>query len=333
MAKGMGIGGFLLVLGACDHGSASGSGAADAAREATQAAPLPSASHRAAPPPTPRPPPQPCKAATVIGTVNVVPFADGPKLDGDSIPVVASSIVPDDTWIDVGKASTLTARDAESTRETSYVGPGRFRVCIGHKEEAWVEEGTFESVGGAGERPGGEQWVATPLGVARYDAAKWRIVVTGTTVDARMAAGTGYFWPADGVTTQFTAAEGGSVPGQNDQGWVRLDSGTGAKLSVTKTVLTREGATAALERCVAAAKEAMALTASLAEPDASLADIAPKDIVARRLAHASCAVAHLRIETLPPSPSRDASLEQVRTAEAGWKALAPPPHPGPRPVP
>ena len=265
----------------------------------------------------------------MIGTVNVVPFAEGLKLDGGSIPVVSSAVVPDDAWIDVGKASTLTARDAESTRETSYVGPGRFRVCIGHAEEAWVEEGTFESVGGAGERPGGEQWVATPLGVARYDAAKWRIVVTGTTVDVRMSAGTGYFWPADGVAAQFVAPEGGSLPGQNDQGWVRLDSGTGAKLTVLKPVLTREGATAALERCVATAKEAMALTASLAEPDASLADIAPKDIVARRLAHAACAVAHLRLEALPPSPTRDASLERVRTAEAGWKALMAPPHPDP----
>ena len=29
---------------------------------------------------------------------------DGPKLDGGSIPVVASSIVPDDTWIDFAQA-------------------------------------------------------------------------------------------------------------------------------------------------------------------------------------------------------------------------------------
>ena len=75
----------------------------------------------------------------MIGTVNVVPFADGPKLDGGTIPVSTSSILPDDTWIDVGKASTLTARDAESTRETSYLGPGRFRVCIEHRLEQRVD--------------------------------------------------------------------------------------------------------------------------------------------------------------------------------------------------
>jgi hypothetical protein len=236
-----------------------------------------------------------------------------------------SAVLPDDAWIDVGKASRLTARDAESTRETSYEGPGRFRVCIGHKEEAWVEAGTFESVGGAGERPGGEQWIATPLGAARYDVAKWKLIVTDKAVEVRVATGTGYFWSAEGVEMHFSGTEAGAVPEQNDQGWVRLDSGTGAKLTLPKSVLTPEGASAALEKCVAASKEAMALTASLAEADADLAAVAPRDIVARRVAHAACAVAHLRIETLAPSPARDASLARVRTAEAGWKALSPPP--------
>ncbi len=333
------VGLAALCLAACDHGSASSAGGADAAREAAKPATLPSAAHTA--PPPPRPPPPPCKAATVVGSVNIVPLPAGGEYGSpvkgaeaaSRVALLAGSVLPDEAWVDVGKGGRLTTRDATSTRESSYEGPGRFRVCIGHKEEAWVQSGTFESVGGAGERPGAEEWVATPLGVARYDVAKWKFTVSATAVDVSVAAGTGYFWPADGVASKFFA-EAGSMPGQNDQGWVRLDGGQGMKLTVPKPALTAEGATAALENCVAAAKEAMALTAGLGEPDASLADLAPRDIVARRVAHASCAVAYLRVETLPPSPTRDAALERVRTAEAGWKSLtAAPGHPSVGPLP
>jgi hypothetical protein len=265
----------------------------------------------------------------VIGAVEVVPFVGPP--DAGGVPLVSGSAVPDEAWIDVPKAGRLTTRDAVSTRESSYEGPGRFRVCIDHKEEAWVEEGTFESVAGAGERPGAEQWIATPLGAARYDAARWKITVTDRAVEIRVQAGTGYFWPAEGVATQYFA-EAGAIPEGNDQGWVRLNGGTGARLTVPKPVLTPDGAGAALDRCVAAAKEAMAITASLGAPDANLAEGASRDVVARRAAHAACAVAHLRVETMPPSPARDSALERVRTAVAGWESLSPPPDHASRPA-
>lgn len=271
----------------------------------------------------PKPAPPPCKAATVLGEVHVVPFVGGMP-DGGGPALVAATAVPDDAWIDVAKGGRLTTRDAVSTRESSYEGPGRFRVCIGHKEEAWVQAGVFESVGGAGERPGAEEWIATPLGAARYDAVKWKITVTDRAVDVRVSAGTGYVWPAPGVAVQYFA-EAGPLPETNDQGWIRLDGGTGARLSVPKSVLTPDGAKEALDGCVTAAKETMAITASLAEPDANLAVGAARDVVARRTAHAACATAHLRIETMAPSPVRDASMERVRTAEAAWEALTPPP--------
>jgi hypothetical protein len=259
-----------------------------------------------------------------VGQVNVVPFvAAAAGVDAGSAAVIAGQPLPDEAWVDVGKASRLTTRDAISTRESSYEGPGRFRVCIGHKEEAWVREGSFESVGGAGERPGAEQWVATPLGAARYDAARMKIITTEKGVEVQVASGSAYFWAVDGAEKKFFA-EAGGLPEENDQGWIRLNSGAGLKVTVPKPVLTSEGASAALDRCVAASKEAMALTASLGEADASLGDVGPKDIVARRVAHAACDVAHLRIQSLPSSPARDAFLDRVRTAEAGWKSLMAP---------
>jgi hypothetical protein len=267
-------------------------------------------------------------AATVVGVVNVVPLV-GLAPDGGGIPLVVSTAVPDDAWIEIGKSSRLTARDALSTRETTYSGPGRFRPCVGHQEEAWVERGRFESVGGAGERPGGEEWIETPLGAARYDVAKWMLNVTEREVDVRVASGTGYFWPAEGVTPHFFA-EAGAPPSLNDQGWVRINGAEGATMTVSKAVLTDEGAAAGLDRCTSAANDAKALAASLSEPDANLGELAPRHLIARRLAHAACGVAYLRIESLPPSPMRDRDLDRVRAAEDDWKALGgTPPSQGP----
>jgi hypothetical protein len=190
-----------------------------------------------------------------------------------------------------------------------------------------VERGVFESVGGAGERPGGEEWVATPLGLARYGAAKWTLTVTDRAVEVLVASGTGYFWPAEGVTTHFFA-DGGAPPMLNDQGWVRINGAAGATLTVSAPVLTTAGARAALDRCVEAARDAKSLAASLYDADAALGEIAPRQIVARRLARAACGVAYLRIESLPASPARDGDLERVRSADADWKSIeAPPPSP------
>jgi hypothetical protein len=308
---------------ACDRSPSAGSpGDAASAQglEASHPPPRPTAAHAN--------PPQrvvgaPCKAASLVGSVTVVPLAGG-ALDGGGTPLVVSGSVPEDAWIDIGKSSRLTARDALSTRETTYSGPGRFRVCIGNREEAWIERGLFESVGGAGERPGGEEWVATPLGAGRYDAAKWTLTVTDKAVEVRVSTGTGYFWPAEGVATHFFA-EAGAPPELNDQGWVRINGGAGATLTVSALVLTKEGAEAALDRCTSGANDAKRLAANLGEADAALGDLAPRHLIARRLAHAACSVAYLRIESLPASPARDGYLERVRVADADWKVLSPPP--------
>ena len=335
---------LVLTVSACNSpGSSSGggpspsdaaSGTADAGRAATtRPSPGPSGSaHGSVQPHTPAA----CRAAGVEGRVTssplwgaVAPSSDaGPGsgmggADGGVTNVLASFAVPDNVWIDVGKASRLTTRDATSTRETNYVGPGRFHVCIDHKEEAWVEAGVFESVGGAGERPGGEEWVSTPLGTARYDAAKLKITVKDKTVEVRVASGNGYFWPADGVTSQFFS-DAGTAPSMNDQGWVRLDGLTSGNFTVPRSVLSAEGAAAALDRCTRAAGEAKSLAASLSEADASIADLGPKHVVARRQAHAACDVATLRIASLSPSPAREALAVRVRAAEGDWKSIGPP---------
>jgi hypothetical protein len=315
----------VLLAASCSHPSSGTATPPDAAPEAT---PRPSASHVS---PSPLPPsrdggafghlPAPCRAAGVEGTVTAFPLTGG----ADAGAAVQASVgVPDDVWMQVTKGSRLTTRDSVSTRETGYVGPGRFRVCIDHREESWVQSGVFESVGGAGERPGGEEWVATPLGSARYDVVKWKLMVSEKSVLVQVQSGTGYFWPAEGVTAKFSAEKGTATPSMNDQGWVRLDGHTEAVLTVTRPVLDAEGAGAAIAQCKRMAGEAKSIATQLGEADVNVGELGPKHVVARRQAHAACEVAHLRVASLPPSPAKDAELGQVLAAEADWKALAAP---------
>jgi hypothetical protein len=265
--------------------------------------------------------PAPCRIAEANGKVTAVPFgafaADG------GVAVVAGTSVPDDVWMVLEKGAHLTTRDSVSTREGTYVGPGRFRACIAHREESWVAEGSFETVGGAGERVGGEDWIASPLGVARYDVAKWRLTAKDKNVDVRVSSGTVYFWPAEGADVRYFS-EAGPPPSTNDDGWIRIDGSRGVTLTVPNPVLSKDGAEKAFERCSQAASEAKTIAASLASPDASVGEVGPKHVVARRLAHAACDVAHLRVASLPASPVKSALLGKVQASEADWKAIAEP---------
>jgi hypothetical protein len=257
----------------------------------------------------------------VAGTVTSVPLeSTGDVKPSVGFKLLQSTNVPDDVWMLGDKDSRLTTRDGVSTREATYVGPGRFRVCIDRKEEAWVVSGRFEAIGGPGERPGGEEWVATPLGVGRYDSAKWAFTVADKTVDVKVGSGTAYFWPADGVTTQFFS-DAGAPPSRNEDGWVRLNGAQGAVLTVPGSVRTAEAAEAALGTCSRMAAEAKGLASRLSEADAAVAELGPKHVIARRQAHAACAVAHLRIAALAPSPAKKALVDRVLLAEADWKSI------------
>src|SRR5580693_5745049 len=116
---------LALVVG-CDHGGSSQASAEEAAVSMIDAADSRSATAQHAPPAAtpahrdaqPHPPP-PCKAATVEGSVLAVPLETPgplwgvrpPRAEDGGLSLVAASAVPDDVWIDVGKASRLTTRD------------------------------------------------------------------------------------------------------------------------------------------------------------------------------------------------------------------------------
>jgi len=312
----------LLFLG-CKHPASSGGAARDAEGDAPASSshPTPSTAARA-----PREAgahlPPPCRVTGVDGTLTLTPLA-GLAKDASApaaLTLRPSADLPDDVWVEVGKASKFSTRDATSTREAVYSGPGRFHACIDHQEEAWVASGVFESVPGAGERPGGEEWVATPLGEARYAAAKLKITVAERTVEIKVASGTGYFWPAEGVKIE-AYSEAGAPPTVGDQGWMRLDGATGAIFSSPRPVLNITGTPALMAQCFRLASETWNLATSLGKPNADVGELGPKHIVARRQARAACTVAALRVAALPPTRLRDDLEAKVKRAEAQWRSL------------
>jgi hypothetical protein len=272
-----------------------------------------------------------CRAATVVGGIGTIPLAMGDlqrpssawqgaaQEDGG---LVAMGEVPNDVWLDVPPGARFVAKDPVSTRESLFGGPARVRACVDYAEESWVLRGTFDSVPGAGERPGGEEWVITPHATIRYAAAGMRIVVSATTTDVQVAKGSAYVWVAADASERITGEGGAPVPRADDGGWVRLEGGLRAMMNPAKRASPQEAAHAALDGCALAARAAHDLADRIAAPDANLGDLAGKHVSARRVARANCRGAVLRIEALPPSVTRDSYLASARTADESWRALS-----------
>jgi hypothetical protein len=269
-----------------------------------------------------------CRAATVVGGIGMTPLALGDvqrRINEDveaDAGLVAMGEVPNDVWLDVRPGARFVAKDPVSTRESVFGGPGRVRACVDFAEESWILRGTFDSVPGAGERPGGEEWVITPQATIRYAAAGMRIVVSPTTTDIQMGKGSAYVWVAADATEHVTAEGGAPVQRTDDDGWLRLDGGLRAMIRPNRLATREEAARAALDGCNLAAKAAHDLADRIALPDANLGDLAGKHVSARRIARANCRGATLRIEALPPSATRDSDLTAVRAADATWRALS-----------
>ncbi|MGH7271226.1 MAG: hypothetical protein ACREJ3_12430 [Polyangiaceae bacterium] len=248
----------------------------------------------------------------------------------EGAPVLAQSEIPD-AWLVLGPGARLVAKDPRTTRETTFVGPARVEVCIAHREESWVAEGRFESVEGAGERPGAEEWVVTPLGAVRYAAAKLAIQVVPKATTLTLERGVAYLWPAsdvgDGAARRargrrdHPAGDAGPSP-NSEGGWIRLTVGT-ETLAPGDSRGAVLDARACVSECASNAAHARDLAALLLSPNATKPDAsrAADQVIARRLARSACAVASLRVDTLPASPARDALKDAISRADAAWQTL------------
>jgi hypothetical protein len=275
---------------------------------------------------------------TVDGDVH---FTSAGAADGGMpVPVMTQGLIPVDRWLSLEAGARLVAKDPRTTRETVFHGPGRARACIDDSEESWIAAGTFEASVGAGETPGAEEWVATPLLLLRYEAAKASVTVPQAPTaqeGVKVAAGTAYVWVAEDARATpvmgMVAGDGGrgagGAPSASDEGWTRI--GEGQSLSVAAMASPAAGhagvtslafAERAVTKCGALAEASRELASLVLHGAADAAAIASQ-VTTRRLAHAACSVASVRAGALPETEETATLLASLRTATAAYANLPP----------
>jgi hypothetical protein len=257
-------------------------------------------------PSTPRPPRLRCRVIAVDGTATIE------AKDGESSAALAGEAeVPEKAWVTLASASRFVAKDPRTARETIFIGPARARACVDRTEESWLSSGTFESVVGAGESPGAEEWVITPYAVVRYAAARVHVEVHATETRLTVASGVALLWP--------THAK------ELSEGWQRLSEGQTATARTTGSAL--DATRSAVEQCAALARTSRDLayvilngTSDAALPDgAAAADEVKDQVRTRRLARAACGIAALRLDLSQASQDGGAT---VRVDGGPWGELA-----------
>jgi hypothetical protein len=264
----------------------------------------------------------PCRAIAVDGSVHE-------EAAGDAGAALAlQGEIPTGVWLTLAKDARLVAKDPRTTRETTFVGPARVQACVAHREESWLSSGHFDSAIGAGETPGAEEWVVTPLGVVRYMAAKLAVIVRAKDAVVAVGSGVAFLWLDGDVhasalrSSAGTDAGGGASAdagaGVDDDGWLRVADGE-VTLTAAAGRTPTEAARATVDRCAALSGRSKELAAALLAGSAA-ADgrTAKEQMQTRLLARAACAVASLRVDTLPPSAPRGEMSSRLEGASAAW---------------
>jgi hypothetical protein len=218
----------------------------------------------------------------------------------------------------VAPGARLVAKDPRTTRETTVSGPARARVCVDHREEAWIGEGTFESATGSGETPGAEQWVVTPDTVIRYAAARLRVEVSSRGSTAALLSGTAFVWAPGPISLERSPRkDAGDAAGPrhedaSDAPWRRVSDAT---VHVARASAADAGPSSA-DECAARADRSQRLAGALfARPGlggAEAGEQIAEQVRERRLARASCALASVRVALLPPSAEAEHAAAALR---------------------
>jgi hypothetical protein len=275
-----------------------------------------------------------CRAIAVDGDVR--------SEDDGGTPVALSSGISPDPWIDLVSGARLVAKDPRTTRETTFRGPARVRACVDSIEESWVDTGVFESSVGAGESPGAEEWVVTPLGVVRFAAAKLGVQVSAhrppraparsgdagakapaarETLRVNVTEGVAFVWAAADASER--GAERHPEAGVDDEGWRRVSDGV-AVVAPNAVASPLDRARAALIACEVVGRSAHDLASALLSSDGGLSQVAAHQVATRRLARAACAVAALRVGALSADEdpaAKEAVATSLRDALALWHEL------------
>jgi hypothetical protein len=255
-----------------------------------------------------------CRAIAVDGDVRI---EAPPGIDAGTTPVLLQGLVPTEGWMALGPSARLVAKDPRTARETTFRGPAHARACVAYNEESWLTTGGFDSSVGAGETPGAEEWVVTPFAIVRYSAAQLSVDVRKTDAKVVITTGVGFLWTPDDVTPSIE-----KVPlTKTDDGWLRA---IGSEVLPSSIATTLPGVRRAVARCRELGKEAHDLSGLLLAGGADASTVNTQ-VATRRLAKAACAVAEVRIASLPPTTPPDASAEVtsgLAEGNAAWTTLA-----------
>jgi hypothetical protein len=228
--------------------------------------------------------------------------------DGDA--GVANGDVMGDSWIELTPGAKIGIKNGTTTREMLIDGPGAVRACVSGEEDVWMASGTYTSVIGAGETPGSEVWVVTPHAVVRYGSGAHLTLVGGVPrLDTKLGGGDAWAYAVDGVLMHDAGA-----PHVVD-GWTEIPVNANVSFSSHKSP------SQVLTDCEQAAKAARDLGEQIMTRDASLAEAAPQHVIARRKAHAICAVAELVAARSLDPMERQRLLPRARAANAKWREL------------
>ncbi len=147
-----------------------------------------------------------------------------------------------------------------------------------------------------------------------------------------MIGGTAFAWTEDQAgPANAPGAPPSSAPESSD-GWLRLEGKQAMTMAQQKAAKPEDAARTAIDRCTAEATAARDLAAAVASPDASLALLAPRHVIARQLARAACDVALLRVALVPRhSPARASLAMMLRDVDSSWRAARPRLNQGPGP--
>ena len=212
-------------------------------------------------------------------------------------------------FVTLGASSSMTAKDGTTGREVTLKGPGSVRVCVGGREEEWLETGELASVPGAGESPGAEVWVITLHGVVRYSGGHTRVTASRTSTFVHSQLGAAVY-PLPAATTKSEAG----APSIDSEGWIRL--APDANLELTGALDVR----ALLAACSKQAAITRDLAAAMMKGDAGpLGDAASRHVVERQRSRALCGMASLAAATARPFSQTDA--DQAASSDELWRQV------------
>ena len=283
-----------------------------------------------------------CRVIALRGDARVTlaepPVDAGRDVQPKSRSLSPGELLPDGVVIELGSGSALTVAATMSGREITLVGPATAEACPSGDEAVRLTSGKVTSFPGAGIRPGAEVWVATPLGVVRFNDAEVEVDVAAPDAErlnVALVKGRASFFPAAGVVAKSApspAGDGGRVDpaekgdaGPEDvAGMVAIAPGAVLEASRPPSAPSRwvQTLVAACARQGSAAEEAARRLAAAgsAKNREALGDLAFAHVRARKSARAACEAARAA-GALSPRLLDPGMRSELARAERKWRAV------------